>query len=150
MPKSILTVCCLALLAAGCGPSNRPPTPEEGDEHTLAQVGELYRHYQFTKKKSPQKLDDLDAVRSMGANGFEAVRTGKIILRYGATLPDTGEEPGQSPSDEVLAYQSQVPESGGKVLMLNRTIRTMTAEEFKAAKKAGKEPAAPVGVKGAS
>ena len=95
------------------------------------QVGELYRHYQFTKKKPPQKLNDLSAVRSLGGDGFEAVRNGSIVLRYNATLPDTDEDPGHAESNEVLAYEKQVPESGGYVLMLNRTVKQMTADEFK-------------------
>ena len=61
-----------------------------------------------------------------------------VVLRYGAMLSDTKEEPGQTPSDELLAYESQVPEKGGRVLMLDRTIKTMTPEEFKVAKLAGK------------
>jgi hypothetical protein len=139
MPKSIMTVCALALLAAGCSEQSERRTPDQVDQDNLTQVGELYRHYQATKNKPAQKFADLIAVRNMGANGYEAVRAGTIVLRYGATLPDTGEEPGQAESDEVLAYQQQVPESGGKVLMLNRTVKTMTAGEFKAAKMAGKE-----------
>jgi hypothetical protein len=81
---------------------------------------------------------DLSAVTSMAANGYEAVKNGSVVLRYGAALPDTKEEPGDAVSDEVLAYQKQVPESGGKVLMLDRRVKTMSAEEFKSARKAGK------------
>lgn len=63
--------------------------------------------------------------------------------RGGATLPDTKEEPGQSTAPEILAYGKEVPESGGYVLLLDRTVKKMTAEEFRAAPKAGKatEPA---------
>jgi hypothetical protein len=143
MAKAILTAGCLALLAAGCGGSNQRFTADQAAEYNLIQVGELYRHHQALKNRPPAKLADLNGVRVIGANAYEAVRSGKIVLRYGATLPDTGEEPGQTPSDEVLAYEKQVPVNGGKVLMLNRTVRTMTAEEFNAAPKAGKELPAP-------
>ena len=40
-------------------------------------------------------------------------------------------------SHEVLAYEKKVPDSGGLVLMLDRTIKEMSREEFKAAKMAG-------------
>jgi hypothetical protein len=139
MPRLILSACCLALLAAGCGPSNGPATPDQADEGNLLQVGELCRHYQVAKKKPPEKLTDLGSVKSLAANGYEELRAGKIILRYGATLTETGDEPGQGDSDEVLAYLAKVPESGGKVLMLNRAVKTMTADQFKAARKAGKD-----------
>jgi hypothetical protein len=148
MSRPILMACCLALLAAGCGGSNSPRTPDQVTEDNLAQVGELYRNYQFTKKKPPEKFADLNTVRTTGMNGYEAVRTGKVILRYGATLPDLAEEPGPAGADEVLAYEKAVPESGGSVLMLNRSVQKMTAEEFKAAKLAGKEAPASAPTKG--
>ena len=48
-------------------------------------------------------------------------------------------EPSSPESDEVLAYWKTVPEKGGPVLMLDRRLRRMTAEEFKAARLAGTE-----------
>jgi hypothetical protein len=138
MRKLILSACCVSLLAAGCNNSGRPMSQDEVGESNLRQVGELCRYYQVAKKKPPQKLADLVSVRSYAGSGYEAVRSGEIVLLYNAMLTDTGDEPGQGTSDDVLAYQKQVPESGGKVLMLNRGIRSMSAEEFKSAKKAGK------------
>jgi hypothetical protein len=38
----------------------------------------------------------------------------------------------------VLAYETEVPEKGGAVLMQDGTVKTMTADEFKSAPKAGK------------
>ena len=111
--KALLSACCLALVVAGCGGSDGPRSVEQVGQDNLIQVGELYRHYQFTKQKSPQKLTDLTTLRSMGGNGYEALRTGSIVLRYNAKLPDTDEEPGHAESNEVLAYEKQVPESGG-------------------------------------
>jgi hypothetical protein len=73
----------------------------------------------------------------MSPTGVRTIETGEVIVRFGATLPDTGEEPGKGPGDEVLAYQKEVPDSGGQVMMLDRTIRTITPEEFKTAKLAG-------------
>jgi hypothetical protein len=139
MKKSILAAACLAALAAGCGGTNRPPTVDEGESAVLVQVGELVRYYQLSKKAAPTSLKDLAAVNAMAGNGYEAVKNGSVVLRYGAALPDTKEEPPETTSDEVLAYQKQVPGSGGKVLMLDRRVKTMTADEFKAAKKAGKD-----------
>jgi hypothetical protein len=134
MPRSILTVCSLAaLLATGCGGSNRPITPDDADQILLTQVGELCRHYQFTTKKPPQKVSDLQTVRSLGGPGYDALRAGDIVLLCSAKLPDLDEDPGHSESGEILAYMKDVPQKGGHVLLLNRTIKTMTADEFKAA-----------------
>jgi hypothetical protein len=139
MSKSLIALCCTMILAVGCGGTNKPLTPDQAEESDLTQVGGMYLAYQLSAKKPPEKLSDMNSVKAVSGNGYEAVRSGNIVLRYGATLPDTNEEPGGSPSDEVLAYQKQVPQSGGKVLLLNRTVKTMTADEFKSAKKAGKD-----------
>ncbi len=147
MRKSILAACCLSLLVAGCSDSSRQPTADESEDTTLFQVGEMCRFYQLAKKKSPEKFADLNSVNNLAGGGYEAVRSGRVILLYGASLPDTKEEPGDGSSDEVLAYQKDVPQSGGKVLMLDRTVKNMTAEEFKSAKKAGKEGPAPTPAK---
>jgi hypothetical protein len=133
MSRSIFAVCSLALMAAGCGGSNGPITPDDADQILLTQVGELCRHYQFKTKKPPQKVSDLQAVRSLGGPGYEALQSGKIVLLCNATLPDLDEDPGHSESGEVLAYMKDVPQNGGHVLLLNRTIKKMTADEFKAA-----------------
>ena len=139
MRKLMIVACGLSLLAAGCGGSSRTITPDEGRESVLSQVGTMLVAYQGVKNAPPGKLTDLNSVQAVSGNGYEAIRSGEVVLRFGASLPDTKEEPGGSPSDEVVAYEKQVPQSGGKVLMLNRTVKTMTAEEFKAAKKAGKD-----------
>ncbi len=66
-----------------------------------------------------------------------AIKKKDVVVQWGATLPDLGEEPGKVTSHEVLAYEKKVPDSGGLVLMLDRTIKEMSREEFKAAKMAG-------------
>jgi hypothetical protein len=139
MRKMIFMACCLSILAPGCGGSNRTITPDQGREGVLNQVGSMYLAHQLAKNAAPLKLVDFNSVRAVAGNAYESIRTGEVVVRYGATLPDTNEEPGGSPSDEVLAFEKQVPESGGKVLLLNRTVKTMTADEFKSAKKAGKD-----------
>jgi hypothetical protein len=141
MSKLFAMIPALTLLV-GCDTQNRPLTSDDGAEQNLSQVGELCRHYQFAKQKPPSKLGDLMSVKAQGTNGFNALQAGSVILRYGATLPDLSEEPGKEPSDEILAYLKETPESGGKVLLLNRTVKSMTADEFKSAKLAG-NPASP-------
>ena len=127
---------CLAIVGCG-GPAGRPLTKDDATMAALSDVGELYRLYTGEKKKPPAKLADLRPMARMSPMGVRAIETGDVIVRLGARLPDTGEEPGQGPGDEVLAYHKDVPASGGPVMMLNRTIRTMTPDEFKAARLAG-------------
>ena len=124
----------------GCGGSSAPDpsrNKELSETQALNEVGELYRLFTISKKKPPEKLADLALAEQMGPMGLNALRTGDVIVRLGAQLPDTKEEPEQSSSDEVLAWYKYVPAEGGPVLMLNRKLTTMSAEDFKSAKKAG-------------
>lgn len=138
MRRHLAWICWLGLAAVGCGDSGRPVTKDDMLETSLNDVGEVYRAFVVMKKQPPKKLGDLALLEAMSPAGIVALRSGEVVVRYGAALPDTDTEPGKSSSEEVLAYEKRVPESGGKVLMLNRTIRTMTADEFKTAPKAGK------------
>ncbi len=140
MRVALCGICGLALLVAGCGGTSGGPGAGQASRSnaSLMDVGELYRIYTLTNKKPPESLKDLAPLQNAGPNGFGALKTGEIVVRYGATMADTEEGPSKTSSDEILAYEKTVPESGGAVLMLDRTMKTMTAEEFKAGKKAGK------------
>ncbi|MFO0958829.1 MAG: hypothetical protein U0800_15595 [Isosphaeraceae bacterium] len=123
----------------GCG-SSKAPQSLVVENQSLADVGEAYRVTTIANNRPPKKLDELLTAEGIGGNGLGLVRSGEILVRLDAALPSTGEEPGDGSSQEVLAYFKSVPESGGYVLMLDRTIKKMTAAEFASAPKAGKEP----------
>ncbi|MDG3006919.1 hypothetical protein [Paludisphaera mucosa] len=130
---------CLALLfasaiVAGCGdPASGPPTADKSEEMNLEQVAEMLREFQLNNGKPPKNLKELKANPGGALGGVELVASGAVVVPFGVTLPDTKEEPGGSPNEEVLAYGKDVPTQGGAVLLLNRTVRRMTADEFKAA-----------------
>ena len=128
----------LGLLVVGCSNSNRAPTPDEAENDDLFQVGEMYRTYQTSKNHPPVKFADLQPMRALSGNAYEALQKGEIVLYYGMPMTDLKEELGTPSSDVILAYKKEVPQSGGKVLFLDRHTKTMTPEEFKAAPKAEK------------
>ena len=139
-PRTATLAVAVAGLLAGCGGST--PTPQSMAERqalVLREVGEMYRLCVLSAKNHtpPARLKDLQAAQAVAPIGFDAVRHGTIIVRWGARLTDTSEEGGQDPADQVLAFEASVPESGGQVLMLNRAVHTMTPEQFKAARLAG-------------
>ena len=138
----------LALVAAlgGCGMGMQqgPLAASAIQETKLRAVGELYRLHQEMLKKAPRSLKDFNRLGEASSRGaYGAIRDGEVVVRWQATLPDTEVEPSSTMSDEVLAYWKSVPEEGGPVLMLDRSIRKMTAEEFKAARLAGTAEAGP-------
>jgi hypothetical protein len=76
-------------------------------------------------------------------SGLTPISTGDIIVLWGGELTDLNEEPTGPKSDTILAYEKDVPDKGGKVLLLDRNIKTMTPEEFAAAPKAAELAAEP-------
>lgn len=139
------------LVMAGCdgGQSGAPITEENRDEFALNDVAEIYRVYTFNKKKPPAKLADLRPFEQMSPLGLKAIEDGSVIVRFGAVMNHVDEGLSTDPDDEVLAYAKEVPQQGGPVLMLNRRVKTMTAEEFQNAKLAGTSDSAGGGDKAA-
>ncbi len=133
----------LAMLALGAVVGCGSPTPTSqgsgGSMETasLNELAEAYRVFSIAKKKPPQNIGELSTVEAFGGNGMDAVKKGEIIVLWGSKLPDLGEEPAKVPSPQVLAYWKDVPDKGGFVLLLDRTVVSMTPEEFKAAPKSG-------------
>lgn len=124
-------------IAPGCG-GNQPPSKEAIEEGPIRDVGTLYRMFSADSNKPPEGPADLKIYQQAYPNGYRAVQDGSVVVNWGAKLTDLSEAGNQESSDEVLAYEKEVPEKGGNVLMKNRTIKKMTADEFKAAPKAGK------------
>jgi hypothetical protein len=122
----------LGLILAGCGGAPEIP-PMPADEQGLKQFAELYRNYTKKNKRGPKSLKDLN-VRGQGYPGaVEMLKSGQLVVQWGAPLTPENEA-----TDAVLAYVKTVPDQGGQVLMQDGwTIKTMTADEFKAAPKAG-------------
>ena len=57
-------------------------------------------------------MDDLSPIEMLCPTGVREMQKGDVVIRWGATLPDNGEEPGKADTPEVLAYQKQAPEQG--------------------------------------
>lgn len=127
-------------LAAGCGGEGGQTAGAADESAALRNLAEDYRLYSITKKQPPRKVEDMKGLQNVVSSAVEAARNGDIVVLWGAALPDTQEEPGQSSVPEILAYGKDVPEKGGYVLHLDRTVSQMTAEEFKVAPKAAGNP----------
>ena len=128
----------------GCGSSQPVATPESATLSKLNDVAELYRVYSITNKKPPKTKAEAAKMENAVPSGLTPINTGDIIVLWGGELTDLNEEPTGPKSDKILAYEKDVPAKGGKVLLLDRNIKTMTPEEFAAAPKAAElatEPA---------
>jgi hypothetical protein len=128
--RALLTV---LALSAGCGHggSGPPPGPELFQHTALQEVGDLFRLHALDTKKPPARLADLARYKMGMPTGYQEVDNGNIIVSWGTPLSDTA-------AATVLAYEKAAPDAGGFVLMQDgKTIKKLTAEEFKAAPKAG-------------
>jgi hypothetical protein len=135
--RAVVMALALAPALAGCS-RQAPLTRVELDDIKLREVGELYRLHQVMVGKVPRSLKDFNAIGAADSpTAYGAIRSGDVVVRWDVTLPDTEPEPTSLPSDLVLAYLKAVPENGGPVLMVDRRVRRMTPEEFRAAKLAG-------------
>ncbi len=122
----------LGLLLAGCGGSELPTTPQSHDGRGLKQFAEPYRSYAKKNKRGPRSLKELNIKGQGYPVAADLLKSGGLVVQWGASIAPEGET-----SPAVLAYLKAVPDQGGLVLLQDgRTIKTMTADEFKAAPKA--------------
>ncbi len=103
-----------------------------GDEQALKELAAIYRDFVARNKRGPKNAGELERKGQGFPNAMQMVKSGELIVQWGAsTSPDRGS------ADAVLAYIVTVPEQGGSVLMQDgNTIKRMTADEFKTARKA--------------
>jgi hypothetical protein len=121
-------------ILSGC--SSRPgegAPPVFGD---LQEVNDLLHAAAGALHRSPTGVADLNRYRSMYSRGYEAVKSGNVVVLWGAALKGEGQV-GQD--ETVLAYEKNVPTDGGYVLLSAGTVKKMSAAEFSAAPKAGKK-----------
>ena len=140
-----LSICCFSLV--GCGSRQPVATPESATLSKLNDVAELYRVYSITNKKPPKNKAEAAKMENAVPSGLTPINTGDIIVLWGGELTDLNEEPTGPKSDKILAYEKDVPSKGGKVLTLDRRIKSMTPEEFSSAPKAGALEPAPAAKK---
>jgi hypothetical protein len=71
------------------------------------------------------------ALKDLYNIGYSAVEKGEIVVVWGTTVAGEGGGGGTG----VVAYEKSAPDSGGAVLLQDGTVKQMTAEEFKSAKR---------------
>ncbi len=121
----LLLLAVLPLLAAGCGGKSDPKMQQQETE--LKDIHEIYYHYLRSQQKPPGQLSHLTAKEYEGIYpaAVGALQKGKYLIVWGVTGKEAG---------SLLAYEKDAPTQGGTVLMADGTVKTLSAEEFKAAK----------------
>jgi hypothetical protein len=127
----------LVTAAAGCGgePSKRDPNVNYGpsNKDMLIDFGAMLKAYIKENKKAPLRVADFDRYAPAFSGAEEGLRTKTVIYQWGQPISTDPKAAGT-----VLAYEKDAEASGGWVLMQDGNVKKMSAEEFKAAPKAGK------------
>ncbi len=126
-------LCLLCLLVAGCAgqPNSQPIT---SDARGLTELAQVYRTFTLKNKRGPKSLQELRIQGQQYPIAVSMIKAGDLVVVWGAPLSAEGEA-----TEGVLAYVKTVPDQGGYVLMQDgKTIRKLTADEFKMAPKAVK------------
>src|SRR5436309_12920434 len=98
--RSLLIAAALGPLA-GCSP--RPGGESAPPEYSLLQeVNELIRASAGGNRRPPAKLADLDRYRTMFPRAYEAVKSGDVVVLWGAAQKGEGES---GKGEEVVAYE---------------------------------------------
>ena len=135
-----LVRCLLILAAVGplAGCSSRPgggesAPPEYG---LLQEVNELLRAAAGANRRPPARLADLDRYRTMFPRAYDAVKSGDVVVLWGAAQKGEGDA---GKDEAVVAYEKNAPTQGGYVLLSAGTVKKVSAAEFASAPKAGKK-----------
>jgi hypothetical protein len=121
----------LGLLLSGCG--GRPEIKAIAhDVRGLKELGEAYVDFANKHQRGPKSLKELNIKGQQRPIAVEMIKSGDLIVQWGAPVSQEG-----TTTDAVLAYTRSVPEEGGNVLLQDgKTVKKMTALQFKAAPKA--------------
>jgi len=121
-----------ALALEGCS-SRQEIQAADSDVVALRELGDIYA-YTATKgksKRAPRNVKELDIKGHTRPNAAAMLKSGDLIVQWGAPILPEGE------ATAVLAFVKRVPEEGGYVLLQDaKTIKKMTADEFKTAEQA--------------
>ncbi len=120
-------------ISLGCsGQSNRVdqtagPKPNDG----LADLRELLKEAEASNSRLPQNMADLAPHEGPHPAATAFLQNGSIVYLWGS-----GIRSGPGAENTAIAYEAQAASKGGWVLFQDGSIKQMTADEFKAAKKA--------------
>ena len=129
-----LVAAVMAVTLGGCGGGDGP-RPGEGTgaptgKDALEDLARLLKDFDEKKQKPPASLAAIAPVEPVYTAAHLGLVRGDIVYVWGAGLA--------AGSDKVVANEKKAGTEGGWVLLQNGSVKQMTAEEFKAAPKAGK------------
>jgi len=129
---SNLVIGCVLVFGAGCSKTGGGGSGV-AQETSLQEIGDLIRATTQSNGKGPAKVADFDKLQSMYPSGYQAVKSGDVVVIWGAGMKGEG---AKGSGGDVIAYEKDAPNSGGFVLLTSGEVKKMSADEFKSAPKA--------------
>src|SRR5262245_14604222 len=118
------------LTLIGCrGPSDATNALDMSNKARLYELSELWSMAQIDLNHPPAKLQELAKYNRAGGFAYRAVADGELVVFWGVKLGE-----GQA----IFAYEKNAPTAGGWVLLQDRTVKHLTAQEFQTTAKAGR------------
>lgn len=128
-------------LTSGCGTGTAVAEADKSMEaQGLRNLGAMYRAASESLSRPPKTIAELRKAEAQVPGGFSDIGETNVAIYLGVTLPAASSGPAEGASETVLAYDRMTPHQGGYVLLLDGSVKRLTAAEFKAAKKAGPKP----------
>lgn len=120
---------------AGCGGGGDNPgtgTGTPSGKEALEDLARLLKDFEQKGQKPPARIAAVQPIEPVFPAAYLGLVRGEIEYAWG--MPLNPAEGGQ-----VIAYEKQAESAGGWVLLQDGSVKQMTADEFKAAPKAGKK-----------
>jgi hypothetical protein len=120
-----LLLAVVPILVVGCSKSGNDANVSQ-EETQLKGIHEIYMMYVKKNQAPPKQFSDINqpAYSEIYSGAFNGIKDGNYIVVWGVSGTDGG---------TVLAYPKDAPEKGGPVVMADGKVKTMTADELKAA-----------------
>jgi len=117
------------IILNGCGGSTDTTNAHDmSNKDRLNELSELWSLAQVDLNHPPAQLQELARYNRAGGFAYRAVADGELVVYWGASL---------GKGDAVLAYEKNAPTAGGWVLLQDRSVKQLSAQEFQSAAKAG-------------
>lgn len=124
---------CALVVGAGCSKTGGAAGSGDAQETTFREVADLIRATTQPNGKGPARVADFDRLESTYYSGYQAVKSGDVVVVWGAGMKGEG---ATGKGGEVIAYEKDAPTNGGYVLLTGGEVKKMSASEFQSAPKA--------------
>jgi hypothetical protein len=125
-----LSIVFLATLL-GCGGSGSSGPNADQGKLAMEEFAAMLKQLPHDKRQPPAKLSEFEAVEPMAPTAAQLLKQNALVYQWGSGL--------KAGSLAIVLHEKKTETDGGWVLLQDGTIKKMTADEFKAAPKAGKK-----------